>query len=312
MTFGSFDAICNNTALPLCSVLAAVDDSSYFATGILPICYARSVELANTMIFQIGNAFVHIGSLIVILIIIFNVRAKYTAIGRSEMLYLFYVLLCLIVSTLIVDCGVSPPSSTSFAYFVSLQLGFSSAVCICLLYNGFLCFQYWEDGTRRSIWSLRIMSFIWFVVNFIISIATFKNWGSILNNKNTEVLFIVTYIINAVILFFYVVSQIILVIFALDTYWPLGSIFLGVFFFVAGQLLTYLFSDQVCKGASHYIDGLFFGSLCNIFSVMMIYKFWDSITNDDLEFSVANVEHGINSFGANINAEDEKRMSGFF
>ena len=42
------------------------------------------------MIFQIGNAFVHFGGLIILLIIIFNVRAKYTAIGRKEMLF-FYI-----------------------------------------------------------------------------------------------------------------------------------------------------------------------------------------------------------------------------
>lgn len=70
-------------------------------------------------------------------------------------------------------------------------------------------------------------------------------------------------------------------------------------------MLTYEFSDDICRGASHYIDGLFFGSACNIFTVMMIYKFWDMITVDDLEFSVANVEHGVTAFGG----DDEKRGS---
>lgn len=307
MTFGSFETICNKTAIPLCSVVGSLDPNSAFQRGILPECYARSVELANTTIFQLGNAFVHFGSLIVILMIIYNVRAKYTAIGRTEMLYFLYILIGLIVSSLIVDCGVSPPSSESFAYFVSAQIGFASAVCICLLYNGIVCFQFWEDGTRKSMWFVRVVTVIWFIINFVISLITFKHWNTALNNRNTTALFVVTYIINAIILAAYVVSQVILVIFALDSYWPLGAILLGVFFFVAGQVITYLFSLQVCRGASHYIDGLFFGSLCNIFSVMMIYKFWDMITTDDLEFSVANVEHGVAEFG-----DDEKRNSVFF
>lgn len=42
---------------------------------------------------------------------------------------------------------------------------------------------------------------------------------------------------------------------------------------------------------------------------MMIYKFWDMITVDDLEFSVANVENGVSAFGA---VDDEKRNSVFF
>lgn len=306
MGFGTFDLICNKTALPLCSVVGAKNQESYFRKGILPLCYARSVELANTMIFQIGNAFVHFGGLIVLLIIIFNVRAKFTAIGRKEMLFFFYTFIILIVSSLVVDCGVSPPSSGSYAYFVAIQIGLASSCCISLLYNGILCFQFWEDGSRKSMWWLRILSFSWFVINFIIAIVTFKDWNTSLDYRKTGALFVISYVINAIILAVYLVSQIILVIFALDSYWPLGAITLGLFFFVAGQLLTYAFSEQICTGASHYIDGLFFGSVCNIFTVMMIYKFWDMITVDDLEFSVANVEQAI-PFG-----DDEKRQSTFF
>ncbi|KAG5417062.1 CHS7 [Candida metapsilosis] len=318
MSFGSFDGICNKTSLPLCSVVGAVNQSSYFQRGIVPQCYARSVELANTMIFQIGNAFVHFGGLIIILIIIFNMRAKYTAIGRAEMLNLMYCLLGLIVSSLIVDCGVAPPSSPTYPYFVSLQIGIASGVVVCLLYNGLLCFQFWEDGTRKSLNIMRCVVVVWFVINFIISLITFKHWDTALNFRKTTTMFVFSYVLNAIILAVYVVSQIILVIFALKSLWALGAILLGCFFFIAGQILTYVFSMQICQGASHYIDGLFFGSLCNVFTIMMIYKYWDMITDDDLEFSVANVEQVVNEFGPNSNGgvgvlyDDEKRSSSVF
>lgn len=48
MGFGSFDFICEQAALPLCALVGN-------STGIEPICYARNVELANTLIFQAGN-----------------------------------------------------------------------------------------------------------------------------------------------------------------------------------------------------------------------------------------------------------------
>ena len=38
--------------------------------------------------------------------------------------------------------------------------------------------------------------------------------------------------------------------------------------------------------AKHYIDGYFFGTICTLLGVMMVYKYWDSITKEDLEFSV--------------------------
>lgn len=298
MGFGSFQSICEKTGLPLCSVVAPVAEkgSDFFKKGVVSECYSRPVELANTMIFQIGNAFIHIGTLIILLIIIFNVRSKYTAIGRSEMLSFFYLYMSLTISSLVVDCGVSPPGSESYPYFVALQLGIVSAVCICLLYNGLLCFQFWEDGSRRSRFALHTLCFVWFVVNFVLSLATFKSWGS-LSNADTTAVFVVTYILNAVILVLYVVSQLILVFFALDSYWYLGAIVLFSFFFVVGQLLVYVFNNQICMSLTHYVDGIFFGSLCNLFAIMMVYKFWDMITTEDLEFSVANVERGVAAFG---------------
>lgn len=47
MGFGSFDFICEQAALPLCALVGS-------KTGIEPICYARNIELANTLIFQPG------------------------------------------------------------------------------------------------------------------------------------------------------------------------------------------------------------------------------------------------------------------
>lgn len=306
MGFGSFDDICQKVALPLCAVIGARKTDAFFEKGLLAQCYARPVELANTMIFQLGNAFIHFFGLVVILIIIFNVRAKYTAIGRAEMLHFMYLVIGYIVSTLIVDCGVCPPLSPAYLYFVAVQIGLTSAICISLLYNGLLYFQFWEDGTWKSMCIVRLSSLIWFGTNFIVAVTTFKGVGA-LTDRETTLLFVMSYVINAVMLFVYVASQLVLVIFALDSAWPLGAIFLGVLFFVVGQVITYVFSTKICNGAKHYVDGLFFASLLNVFTFMMIYKFWDMITSDDLEFSVATVEQNFNYHNL-----DEKRGSMLF
>lgn len=297
MTFGSFSSICVKTGLPLCSVISSVSSGTdpLVFVGIVPECYSRPVEIANTMIFLIGNAFIHIGSLIVILVMIFNVRSKYTAIGRSEMLTFFYLYMGLVIASLVVDCGVSPPALASYPYFVALQLGLVLAVCAALLYNGLLCFLFWEDGSWRSRVALHGISAAWFLISFCISLATFKSWGDF-SNSDTTALFVICYVMNAILLVVYVVSQLILVFFALDLYWYLGAILLFTFFFVAGQILVYVVNKQICNSLTHYVDGLFFGSLCNLFAVMMVYKFWDMITTEDLEFSVATVEKGVATF----------------
>jgi hypothetical protein len=39
-----------------------------------------------------------------------------------------------------------------------------------------------------------------------------------------------------------------------------------------GQLILYVFSDTICTHAQHYLDGLFFATICNLLAVMMVYK----------------------------------------
>lgn len=223
------------------------------------------------------------------------------------MLFLFQIYLGLTISSMVVDCGVSPPSSGSFAYFVALQLGLASAFCIGLLYNGLVCFQFWEDGLRKSMWTMRVLCVVWFVVNFFVAMITFKHWNTGLDDRKTTAIFVLTYVVNAIILAVYLVASLILVFFALDSWWHLGAIFLYCFFFVAGQIIMYVFNRQICQGTKHYVDGVFFTTACNLFALMMIYKFWDMITADDLEFSVANVENGVPAF-----SEPEKRYSTLF
>ncbi|KAG5652829.1 Chitin synthase, class 7 [Sphagnurus paluster] len=84
----------------------------------------------------------------------------------------------------------------------------------------------------------------------------------------------------------YIVSQLVLVFRTLEDRWPIGDIVFGTAFFAIAQVLLFAFSVTICDAIKHYIDGLFFFTLCMLLSVMMVYKYWDSITKEDLEFSV--------------------------
>lgn len=225
------------------------------------------------------------------------------ATGRKEITTFFYFYMALTFTSLILDCGVVPPASGAYPYFVAVQSGFTSATCVCLMINGFVGFQLYEDGTTLSVWLLRTCSFTMWIISFAVSLLTFKGWAG-LSPTNTIGLFVVLYIFNAIFIFVYLVMQLLLVVGTLEDRWPLGHIFFGVFFFVIGQLILYAFSKQVCEGIQHYMDGVFFATVCNLLAVMMIYKvrcclfrrsagheltnlqYWDSITKEDLEFSV--------------------------
>lgn len=243
------------------------------------------------MIFNVGTAFIHLGTIFVLAMIIFSIRTKYTAIGREEILHFFYLYTLLTFFSLVVDAGVTPPGSTSYPYLVSIQAGLTSATCCCLMLNGFLGFQLYEDGTKQSRWSLRLFSFLAFALTFVIALVTFQGWGgSALDPTHTTGLFVVLYILNAIMVVVYFVSELTLSVLVLRDIWALGAIILCGFFFVVGQILMYALSDVICVQVKHYIDGTFFATVCNLFAVMMVYKFWDMITTEDMEFGVSNKE----------------------
>jgi hypothetical protein len=179
--------------------------------------------------------------------------------------------MALTVFSLILDSGVIPPGTSVYPYFVSAQNGLISALCTCLLINGFVGFQLYEDGTTLSVWLLRLSSIGMFFVSGAVSLLTFKGWAGLGPQKTTG-LFVVLYIVNGICIVVYLVMQIILVANTLQDRWPLGDIIFGVFFFVMGQLILYVFSDTICTHAQHYLDGLFFATICNLLAVMMVYK----------------------------------------
>jgi len=82
MGFGDFDTICRRAALPLCA-LVGPKSSITGTAGILPNCYARNIEVANTIIFEGAADFIHIIALGMTVIMILHVRSKFTAVGTS-------------------------------------------------------------------------------------------------------------------------------------------------------------------------------------------------------------------------------------
>lgn len=279
MTFGSFDSICSISPLPLCALVGPENPISHTSAGILPTCYARNIELANTIIFQGATDFMHLIALGMTAIMIIHVRSKFTAVGRKEITTFFYLYMALTFISLVLDAGVLAPGSGgggtgsggAYPYFTAIQNGLTSALCTCLLINGFVGFQLYEDGTTLSVWLLRLSSLAMFIVSTAVSLLTFKGWAG-LGPQNTTGLFVVLYVINGICLFVYLVMQILLVVNTLQDRWPLGHIAFGVFFFTIGQVILYVFSSRICENVQHYLDGLFFATICNLLAVMMVYK----------------------------------------
>lgn len=308
MGFGDFETICSKAAIPLCALVGPPSPISG-STGIIPNCYARNIELANTIIFEGAASFLHIVALMMTVIMVLHVRSKFTAVGmppfnwfsgqssiesvlticitgRKEITTFFYIYMALTICSLVIDAGVVPPRSPPFPYFVAVQNGLTSALCTCLVVNGFVGFQLYEDGTALSVWLLRLTSMTMFAISFLVSLLTFKSWGG-LSPTNTIGLFVVLYVLNAICIAIYLAMQLLLVMNTLEDRWPLCSLIVGVLIFIVGQVLLYGFSDIICDNVQHYLDGLFFATMCNLFSVMTVYKVCSLFSSLDVHSSFA-------------------------
>ncbi|KZT24391.1 hypothetical protein NEOLEDRAFT_1156895 [Neolentinus lepideus HHB14362 ss-1] len=276
--FGSFDDICGTAALVICPLVGT-------AQGIEPSCYSRNVEVGGTLIFQPSTCFIHIVAIIMTAIMIFHIRSKYTAVGRKEIVMFFYMYTVIELLAIFLDSNIIPTANASYAWFAAIYTGLVAAAYCCLLINGFVGFQFAEDGTPTSLWLLRIACLVVFGVSFFISIATFKGFAGFKYSKPIAlwIIYILWPLVCAAV---YIVSQLVLVFRTLQDRWPIGDIIFGTAFFTVGNVLLFAFGTTICNAIKHYIDGLFFFTLCILLSVMMVYKYWDSITREDLEFSV--------------------------
>lgn len=196
--------------------------------------------------------------------------------GRKEITTFFLIYMALTFNSLILDSGVVYTGQGPYPYFVAAQNGFASAMCTCLLINGFVGFQLYEDGTSQSVWLLRGASSLMFLITAAVSIMTFKSIGG-LSPTQTVGLFVVLYIISGIFILIYVVMQVMLVLGTLQDRWPLGDIGFGVFFFVTGQVILYAVADRICEGTAHYVDGTLFATTTNLLAVMMVYKVGDLV-----------------------------------
>ncbi|KAJ7605506.1 chitin synthase III catalytic subunit-domain-containing protein [Mycena polygramma] len=276
--FGSFNSICETAALVICPLIGTDQ-------GIEPSCYSRNVDVGGTLIFQPSTCFVHIVAIIMTAIMILHIRSKYTAVGRKEIVTFFWMYAFIELLAMFLDSGVIPTSNVVYTWFAAIYTGLVAAAYACILINGFVGFQFAEDGTPLSLWFLRISCLVVFAVSFFVAIATFKNLAGFKFAKPVGlwIIYILWPILCTAI---YVVSQLVLVFRTLDDRWAVGAIVSGAAFYAAAQVLLFGFSVTICNAIKHYIDGLFFFTLCMLLSVMMVYKYWDSITREDLEFSV--------------------------
>ncbi|ORY05129.1 hypothetical protein K493DRAFT_311123 [Basidiobolus meristosporus CBS 931.73] len=233
--------------------------------------------------FETAANVVYGAAMIMTLIMIYHVKTKYTAVGRKEMAMFFGLYFLSTLTEILLISSSIPIASPVYPWIAALQMGLISGTIWCLFINGLISFQFFEDGTKKSLWAFCISTMAVIAGVLTISIFTFESPN---HRTYQTILWFFYFVFNGACILLYLISQLIFLLKIMRDRWALGCLLSATLFFCIGQLILYTASNSLCKLADHYIDGVFFGALCTLLAVMMLYKYWDSITREDLEFSV--------------------------
>jgi len=289
--FGNFHNFCRDSTLPICNIFPgfSYDNPSGFAGG----CELLGVPLSNGR--HLGN----LGSILlagiaiaVTAFLLWRSERKQAAVGRREM-QVFLVGYIIIEICEIFTVGKFPLSSKVRIAFTGIHLGMIIATLWILMLNAVVGYQLLDDGTPMSVGLMVGSAAALFIGTGYITLDTGYNWtghfDSSLSGSNRNIALYVLYqLAPLVFLFAFFVLETVLVIRVLGERKPMIYLVAAALLFALGQIFNYVVSVHICHGTNGKIDGALFETLFTLLSVVMVWIFWSSITEDDWPMPVSN------------------------
>ena len=173
-----------------------------------------------------------------------------------------------------------------------------------LLLNGLVGFQLLDDGTPISLGLILGSAIAFFVGTGYIALDTAFSYTDTFvsslrepNNRNIA-LYVMYQLWPLICLVGFFLLETVLVLRVLGEKKPMGPhhtlcmfapytdfmivyLFAAALLFATGQIFQYVISTHICNGTHGKIDGALFETLFTLASVIMIWVFWSSITEDD-------------------------------
>lgn len=152
--------------------------------------------------------------------------------------------------------------------------------------NAVVGYQIIDDGTPMSLALMAISGAILFIGTGYIALDTgfsFTHyWDSSYELPNRNIALYVLYqLVPLIFLVAFFILETVLVLRVLGEVRPMAYLTAAAVLFALGQIFNYTISPYICNGTGGKIDGALFESLFTFLSVVMIWVFWSSITEDD-------------------------------
>lgn len=288
--FGNFGNFCRDSTLPVCNLLS----ENHNQTGGWGGCELTGIPLSGGR--RLGN----LGSILLCAIaivsavyLIFRSERKRAAVGRREM-QLFLVGYIIMSICEIFTVGEFPLASKVRIAFTGIHIGFIIATTWMLMLNAVVGYQVIDDGTPLSLGLIMASAAVLLVGTGYIALDTGFGWTNEWTSSydgpkyRNIALYVLYQLAPLVFLVIFYVLETVLVLRVLGETRPMIYLTLAAILFALGQVFNYAISPYICSGTAGKIDGALFETLFTLLSVIMVWIFWSSITEDDWPMPAGN------------------------
>lgn len=162
-----------------------------------------------------------------------------------------------------------------------------------LFINGIVGYQLMDDGTPLSLALTLGSGLVWLIgVGYIALDTGFdwtEYWGSSDELPNRHIALYVLYLLLPLLwLVLFLALETVLVLKVLGETRPMMYLAAAAVVFAVGQIFNFVISPYICNGTTGAIDGSLFQTFFTLVSVVLVWLFWSSITEDDWPMDAAN------------------------
>lgn len=224
-------------------------------------------------------------AIVVTVLLLLRSERKRAAVGRRE-IQAFLLGYLLISICEIFSVGEFPLNDKVRLAFSAIHIGAIAATTWILFLNGIVGYQLIDDGTPLSLGLLGGSALAFLIgVGYIALDTGFSFtgfWDSSYHDPNRNIALYVLYLLLPLLwVVLYFALETVLVLRVLGETRPMMYLVGAAVAFAAGQVFDFVVSPYICNGTSGKIDGSLFETLFTLVSVVLVWLFWSSITEDD-------------------------------
>ncbi|RDL38265.1 Uncharacterized protein BP5553_02605 [Venustampulla echinocandica] len=290
--FGNFHNFCRDSTLPVCNLFPGFNYTD--PSGLEGGCQLLGISLPgeNKHLGNLGSIIIAAIAIVVSSYLIWRSERKQAAVGRREM-QIFLIGYIIIEICEIFTVGKFPLNHKVLVAFTGIHLGMIVATLWILMLNAIVGYQLLDDGTPLSIGVIVASAAALFVGTGYIALDTGYSWtghfdSSLSGNNRNIGLYVLYQLAPLIFLFAFFALETALVIRVLGERKPMIYLGSAALLFALGQIFNYVVSIHICNGTDGKINGALFETLFTLLSVVMVWVFWSSITEDDWPMPVSN------------------------